>query len=368
MTGVGLLSTSTTALIGSGVVVHLPSLFHEMDTLTAKGLSCDGRLFISDRAHIVFDLHRLVDGLKEVELGGGKIGTTKQGIGPTYSNKASRSGLRVHHLFEQDFEVKFRRLVDSRVKRYGPFEYDVDKELMQVKEYAERLKPLVVDGVTFIHNALKGGKKILVEGANALLLDIDFGTYPYVTSSNTSIGGVCTGLAIPPARIGKTIGVVKAYTTRVGGGPFPTELTDATGEHLQNVGHEYGTTTGRKRRCGWLDTVVLDYSNKVNGYTTLNVTKLDVLDDLDEIWIGTAYVVDGVVLDSFPADLHVLEKVQVTYTRMPGWKQDITACRTWDALPLAAQNYIRTIEQLLQLPVEWIGVGPSRDAMIHLAH
>lgn len=214
----GLLNPTCTGLIGSGVVVHLPSLFSELDALAAQGLDCTNRLFISDRAHLVFDFHRIVDGLKEVELGGSCIGTTKNGIGPAYSSKASRSGLRVHHLFDDTFADKFRKLVEGRFKRYGKFEYDTEAEILRYKVLAERLRPCVIDSVVYIHNAISSGKRVLVEGANALMLDLDFGTYPFVTSSSTSVGGVCTGLGIPPKMIGKSIGVVKAYTTRVGGG------------------------------------------------------------------------------------------------------------------------------------------------------
>lgn len=220
----GLINPSCIALIGAGVVVHLPSFFEELEKLESKGLNCDGRLFISDRAHLVFDLHQIIDGLREVELGRGSIGTTKKGIGPTYSSKASRSGLRVHHLYNfEDFAAKFRTMVENKYKRYGDFEYDVEAELERYRALAERLRPHVVDSVAYLHKQIQLGKKVLVEGANALMLDIDFGTYPYVTSSNTTVGGVCTGLGVPPTSIKKIIGVVKAYTTRVGGGPFPTE-------------------------------------------------------------------------------------------------------------------------------------------------
>lgn len=225
----GLVNPRCAGFIGSGVVVHVPSFFAELDTLEKKGLNCDGRLFISDRAHLVFDFHQVVDGLKEVELGGSSIGTTKKGIGPAYSSKASRSGLRVHHLYDHElFASKFRKLVEGRFKRYGHFEYDTEGEIARYKAFAERLRPHIVDGVTFIHEAISQNRRVLVEGANALMLDLDFGTYPFVTSSSTSIGGVCTGLGIPPTSIGKIIGVAKAYTTRVGGGPFPTELTDVS--------------------------------------------------------------------------------------------------------------------------------------------
>ncbi|CCF50613.1 hypothetical protein NDA11_005897 [Ustilago hordei] len=364
----GLVNPRCAGFIGSGVVVHVPSFFAELDNIEKKGLNCDGRLFISDRAHLVFDFHQVVDGLKEVELGGSSIGTTKKGIGPAYSSKASRSGLRVHHLYDPElFASKFRKLVEGRFKRYGHFEYDTEGEIARYRAFAERLRPHIVDGVTFIHTALAQNRKVLVEGANALFLDIDFGTYPFVTSSSTSIGGVLTGLGIPPTAIGDVIGVMKAYTTRVGMGPFPTELHEEIGHHLQEVGAEYGVTTGRRRRCGWLDLVMMRYSCLINGYTSLNLTKLDVLDELKELKIAIGYVVDGKELPSFPADLEVLAKVEVQYKTLPGWQQDISKAQTWEELPKNCRKYVEFIEQFLGVKIEWIGVGPARESMIHRA-
>ncbi|KAI0050870.1 Adenylosuccinate synthetase [Auriscalpium vulgare] len=361
----GLINPKITGLIGSGVVVHVPSFFAELDTLEAQGLDCTNRLFISDRAHLVFDFHQIVDGLKEVELGGSSIGTTKKGIGPAYSAKASRSGLRVHHLFDHDtFAQKFRKIVEGRFKRYGHFEYDTEAEILRYKELAERLRPYVVDSVVYLHNALASGRRILVEGANALMLDLDFGTYPYVTSSSTTIGGVCTGLGIPPKQIAKAIGVVKAYTTRVGGGPFPTEQLNDIGEHFQEVGREFGTTTGRRRRCGWLDLVVLKHSCLINGYDTLNLTKLDILDDLAEIKVAVKYLVNGEELPGFPADLEKLAQVEVSYVTLPGWQSSIASVKTYEELPENCQKYISFIETFLKVPIEWIGVGPGRESMI----
>ncbi|KAL1744967.1 Adenylosuccinate synthetase [Schizophyllum fasciatum] len=361
----GLVNPGCTGLIGNGVVVHLPSFFSELDALQAQGLDCTGRLFVSDRAQLVFDFHQIVDGLKEVELGGSSIGTTKKGIGPAYSGKASRSGLRVHHLFDHDtFAAKFRRLVEGRFKRYGHFDYDTEGEIERYKKLAERLRPHVIDSVAYIHKAIASGKHILVEGANALMLDLDFGTYPFVTSSSTTIGGVCTGLGIPPKLIGKTIGVVKAYTTRVGGGPFPSEQLNDIGVHLQEVGREYGTTTGRRRRCGWLDLVVMKHSTLINGYDSLNLTKLDVLDDLAEIKIATQYLYNGKALEGFPADLELLAKVDVEYVTLPGWQTSISSITSYDALPANCKQYIAFIEEFLHAPIEWIGVGPGRESML----
>ncbi|KAF7721973.1 phosphoribosylaminoimidazole carboxylase ade2 [Apophysomyces ossiformis] len=362
----GLINPNCTALIGAGVVIHLPSFFEELEKLESKGLDCDKRLFVSDRAHLVFDFHQIIDGLKEIELGRGSIGTTKKGIGPTYSSKASRGGIRVHHLYNfEEFASKFRVMVENKQRRYGRFDYDVEAEIARYRQLAERLRPFVIDHVAYLHEQIKLGKRILVEGANALMLDLDFGTYPYVTSSNTSIGGVCTGLGVPPTKIKKVIGVVKAYTTRVGGGPFPTEQLNEIGEHLQTVGFEFGVTTGRKRRCGWLDLVVLKYSTMVNGYTSLNITKLDILDQLPVIKVAVNYLLNGKPLPTFPADLDLLEKVEVEYMEMPGWQSDISKCKTWDELPENAKKYVEMIERETGVPVEWIGVGAGRDEMIH---
>ncbi|EIN06980.1 Adenylosuccinate synthetase [Punctularia strigosozonata HHB-11173 SS5] len=361
----GLVNPTCTGLIGNGCVVHLPSFFEELDALEAQGLDCTGRLFISDRAQLVFDFHQIVDGLKEVELGGSSIGTTKKGIGPAYSGKASRSGLRIHHLFNPTiFADKFRKVVEGRFKRYGHFEYDTEGEIERYKALAERLRPYVIDSVAYVHSALASGKRVLVEGANALMLDLDFGTYPYVTSSSTTIGGVCTGLGIPPKLIGKTIGVMKAYTTRVGGGPFPTEQLNTTGEHLQEVGREWGVTTGRRRRCGWLDLVVMKHSCLINGYDALNLTKLDVLDDLAEIQVATKYLLDGKELPGFPADLDVLARVEVQYVALPGWQASIADTTEYAALPENCRAYIEYAERFLGVPIEWIGVGPGRESMI----
>jgi adenylosuccinate synthase len=368
----GLVNPNCQNLVGSGVVIHIPSFFDELENLEAKGLNCRDRLFVSSRAHLVFDFHQRTDKLKEAELSSNKkaIGTTGKGIGPTYSTKASRSGIRVHHLVNpdpaawEDFKTRYMRLVESRQKRYGEFEYDYKEELARYEKYRETLRPFVVDSVVFMHDAIAANKKILVEGANALMLDIDFGTYPYVTSSSTGIGGVITGLGIPPRTIRNVYGVVKAYTTRVGEGPFPTEQLNEVGETLQDVGAEYGVTTGRKRRCGWLDLVVLKYSNQINGYTSLNITKLDVLDKFKEIEVGVAYKLNGKELPSFPEDLIDLAKVEVVYKKFPGWEQDITSIKNYDDLPENAKNYLKFIEDFLGVPIQWVGTGPARDSML----
>lgn len=368
----GLVNPKCLNLLGSGVVVHVPSFFEELENLEKKGLHGRDRLFVSSRAHLVFDFHQRTDKLKEAELSQNKksIGTTGKGIGPTYSTKASRSGIRVHHLVSQEpeaweeFKLRYYRLVESRYKRYGEFDYDVEGELARYEKYRELLRPFVVDSVAFMHKAIAEKKKILVEGANALMLDLDFGTYPYVTSSATGIGGVLTGLGISPRNINNVYGVVKAYTTRVGEGPFPTEQLNADGETLQTVGAEYGVTTGRKRRCGWLDLVVLKYSNAINGYTHLNITKLDVLDSFKEIKVAVAYHYNGKKLESFPEDLIKLGKVEVEYVTLPGWEQDISKITDYNDLPENAKKYLQFIENFLDVPVKWVGVGPARESML----
>lgn len=362
----GLVNPKCINLIGSGCVVHIPAFFKELEAIVEKGLDVSDRIFISDRAHLVFDYHQIVDGLKEGELGSKSLGTTRKGIGPTYSSKSSRSGVRLHHLMTDwdEFEKRFRTNLATRGLRYGKFDYDLEKELAYYREVRGKLVPYVLDAVQFMHQAIKEKKRILIEGANALMLDLDFGTYPYVTSSPTTIGGVCTGLGIPPQRIGTVWGVVKAYTTRVGAGPFPTEQLNAVGEQLQEVGREWGVTTGRKRRCGWLDLVVVKYSTAINGYTKLNITKLDVLDGFEELEVATGYEIDGKTVEYFPADLNALERAKVTYKKMPGWNCQTTGIKSYAQLPAAAQDYIKFIEEFIGVPVGAIGVGPGRESTI----
>uniref|UniRef100_A0A8C7ICF6 Adenylosuccinate synthetase n=1 Tax=Oncorhynchus kisutch TaxID=8019 RepID=A0A8C7ICF6_ONCKI len=321
---------------------------------------------------VVFDFHQAVDGLQEVQRqaqDGINIGTTKKGIGPTYSSKASRTGLRICDLLDdfKDFSTRFKNLAQQYQAMFPTLVVDVDGQLNKLKEYAERIRPMVRDGVYFMYDAINGPpKKILVEGANAALLDIDFGTYPFVTSSNCTVGGVCTGLGIPPLNIGDVYGVVKAYTTRVGIGAFPTEQLNEVGELLQTRGHEVGVTTGRKRRCGWLDLVILRYANMINGFTAFALTKLDILDVMDEIKVGVSYKLKGKKIPYFPANMDVLQKVEVEYEKLPGWKSDTSACRKWEDLPGKAQNYIRFVENHVGVPIKWVGVGKARESMIQM--
>ncbi|KAI4341305.1 hypothetical protein MLD38_026041 [Melastoma candidum] len=366
----GILNEETLCLIGNGVVVHLPGLFKEIDGLEANGVSCTGRILVSDRAHLLFDFHQVVDGLREAELAKSFIGTTKRGIGPCYSSKVIRNGIRVGDLRHMDtFPRKLDLLLSDAASRFEGFNYGPEmlkEEVERYKAFAERLEPFIVDTVHVMNESISQKKKILVEGGQATMLDIDFGTYPFVTSSSPSAGGICTGLGIAPRVIGDLIGVVKAYTTRVGSGPFPTEILGKGGDLLRFAGQEFGTTTGRPRRCGWLDIVALRYCCQINGFSSLNLTKLDVLSDLPEIELGVAYKhPDGTPIKSFPADLRLLEQLKVEYEVLPGWKCDISSVRSYSDLPKAARQYVERIEELVDVPIHYIGVGPGRDALIY---
>ncbi|KAI9811942.1 MAG: hypothetical protein M1826_003014 [Phylliscum demangeonii] len=378
----GLMNAHCMNVIGSGVVVHVPTFFAELQALQQKGLDTTGRIVISDRAHVVFDLHRLVDGLEEVELGTANLGTTKKGIGPAYACKAARSGVRLAEVFDVDtFEGRLRRLAHGYRKRYGELlkAYDVEDEIKRFEGYRARLAEYVVDVVPLMASAQEKNARILVEGANALMLDLDYGTYPFVTSSSAGLGGVFTGLAISPFKVKEVIGVVKAYTTRVGSGPFPTELLNETGVRLQQIGHEIGVTTGRKRRCGWLDLVVVRYSTAINHYTALNVTKLDILDTFAEIKVATAYeypsATNGADDDggdatkvaeagTFPASLAMLAQAKPIYRTFPGWLASTAGTRSYDDLPLQARRYLDFIESFVGVRVRYVGVGKARDDMI----
>ncbi|XP_028395893.1 adenylosuccinate synthetase isozyme 1-like [Dendronephthya gigantea] len=365
----GIIHKNCKSIIGNGVVIHIQQLFNEIDENVKKGLTgWEERLLISDRAHIVFDFLQQVDGIQETSQRKVSLGTTKKGIGPTYAAKASRSGIRICDLigdFEY-FKERFQSLSAFYERAYPGLKINVDEELEKYKKCAEKIRPYVCDTVSFMHSALEQKKRILVEGANAMMLDIDFGTYPFVTSSSCSSGGVSAGLGIPPRTIGTIIGVVKAYTTRVGPGVLPTEQLNEIGDTLQRVGREFGVTTGRRRRCGWLDLVVVRYTNMINGYTSLAVTKLDILTNLGDLKIAINYTYKGETLSSFPASLEIQNEMQVEYITLPGWTEDIGNVRKFEDLPEAAQNYVRTVEKYTGLPVEYVGVGPTRDAMIKL--
>lgn len=370
----GILIPSVINIIGNGCVVHVPTLLQELKQLEKGGFGYEGRLYISQRAHMLFNFHKLIDGAQESFRGKKKIGTTKRGIGPCYSTKMNRIGLRFADLLEWDhFIEKYVALYETLKYSFPDAlkDYDFREELaLYRKEYAPKVRGMITSTTLMLNKYLKDGKRLLVEGANAAMLDIDLGTYPAVTSSNTTTGGIATGLGIPPQRIEACIGVVKAYTTRVGNGPFPTELLQGheIGDILCKVGHEYGTTTGRRRRCGWLDIPLLQYSNMINGYTSINVTKLDVLSTLKIVKIGVEYKLDGKTLEwgDMPATNDVLARVEVVYEELEGWLTDISKCRKFANLPDNAVNYLRRIEELMGVPVAWIGVGPDREEMIEV--
>jgi len=349
----GLLNPSCINLVGSGCVVHVPSFFDELAKLKEKGLNSDDRIFLSDRAHVDFDLHQAVDEAQEIELGENSIGTTKKGIGPTFSSKAARTGVMLADIFDHEYlATKLRRLYDGYKKRYGKLlEYDVEEEIARFKEYAEKLRPYVVDEIPLLRSAKEKNAQILAEGAQAIMLDNTFGTYPFVTSSNCSVGGILAGLSLDWRSIKEVIGVVKAYTTRVGAGPFPTEQLNEIGTTLQRVGKEIGVTTGRKRRCGWLDLVLVKFSHDVNGYTAINLTKLDILDDFDEIQVAVGYAYKGQTLESFPANGRILADVEVQYKTFPGWKKSTYGVKSYYNLPSKARQYIDFIEKFVGVPV-----------------
>lgn len=359
----GMLHPKVTCYIGAGVVVHLETLLEELDALESAGISTTGRIFISDRAHIVTDLHKEVDGAQEELKGANKVGTTKRGIGPTYEDKAARVGIRMCDLLDMS---TFKAKLTALIQRHQHFGLPVTAEglFATYSKIRDRVVPMITDVSYALHQKLQTGNSVLIEGANGILLDIDHGTYPYVTSSNTVSGGAATGLGIAPNQISHVIGTVKAYATRVGSGPFPTELTDATGDLLRTTGGEFGSTTGRPRRCGWLDIPTLQYSIRLSGIQSINLTKLDVLSAVNEIKLGVSYSIDGKKIETIPARLEDWEKIQVTYETLPGWKSDITNARSFEELPATCQAYVKRIESLLGVPITFIGVGPAREQMI----
>ena len=361
----GMLNEDPVCVIGNGVVIHLETFFEEIDVLKQNNIKTEGRLLLSNRAHVLLDYHKKIDGLQEEMKGDKKVGTTKRGIGPCYTDKIRRNGIKIHDLMDfEKFEKKYRANLEMFKKMYGEFEHDAEKEIARHKEIAEKIRPMVIDGSFYLNKALKEGKRILMEGANGTMLDIDHGTYPFVTSSNASIGGIITGTGIGATKLTDVIGIMKAYVTRVGAGPFPTELLDELGEHMQKKGGEYGSTTGRPRRCGWFDAVVGKYARILNDLSSINLTKLDVLSGLETLKIAISYSYKGEKLETFPPDLETVEGVEVEYIEMPGWQEDISKVRDFDNLPEAAKNYVKKIEELLECPVNSIGVGVERDDMI----
>jgi len=366
----GILHSGRQCIIGNGTVLDPAVLLKEIDGVLAAGHELEGWLFISDCAHIIMPYHKLLDKVQEQFRGEGKIGTTGRGIGPAYADKADRLGIRFGDLLNLSmFREKLAKVLEYKnavLKSLGESPYDVSEVYAEYEAYAERLRPYVGNGVTLIHKALKDGKRIMFEGAQGAMLDIDHGTFPYVTSSTTVAGGVCAGAGVGPSVVRGVAGIVKAYCTRVGTGPFPSEETGEVGERLRQEGHEYGATTGRPRRCGWLDMVQLRRAALLNGATSLVLTKADVLSAFDTIRIAVAYELDGRRTDEFPSQTCQVEQVTPIYEDYPGWRQDITGCKAWEELPEKAQKYFRRIEELAGVPISLVSVGPGREQTIKL--
>jgi adenylosuccinate synthase len=364
----GILSPGVVPVIGNGVVIDLSVLFHEIDQLDARGIDTS-RLVVSANAHIVASYNRTLDKVTERFLGSRRIGTTGRGIGPTYADKMNRVGIRVQDLFDekilrQKVEGALAQKNQLLVKVYNRRAVTVDSVLEELLSYADRLRPMVTDASLLLGNALDAGKTVLLEGGQATLLDVDHGTYPFVTSSNATAGGACTGSGIPPGRVDRVIAIVKAYTTRVGEGPFPTELFDADGQRLRDVGAEFGTTTGRPRRCGWYDAPIARYAARINGVTDFVLTKLDVLTGFEQIPVCVAYDVEGVRFDELPVSQTDFHHAVPVYERLPGWTEDISGCRAFADLPPNAQAYVAAVEKISGARISAIGVGPGRDQTI----
>jgi adenylosuccinate synthase len=373
----GIINAKKLNVVGNGVVIDPATLLQEIDSLATRGVEIGDNLRISDRAHVVMPWHKVQDSLNEAVMSQArgdkeKIGTTGRGIGPAYADKALRStAIRVGELYDRDHFIekvhqtaRVKNAILGALAQLAEVPYETikpDELAEQYLSYGELLRPHVCDTTQLLHTAIADGKKILFEGANACMLDIDHGTYPYVTSSNCSSLGIYPGSGVPGGAVGRMIGIVKAYTTRVGGGPFATELEDATGAKMRERGHEFGTTTGRPRRCGWLDLVVLKYSAAICGATELGIMKLDVLAGFKTLEACTAYEVDGKRLTHFPADAAVLARIKPIYQTVEGFSEEITHCRRWSELPPAAQRYIEMIERFIGVPVRMVSVGPERS-------
>jgi adenylosuccinate synthase len=364
----GILTPGCTPVIGNGVVVDLGVLFEEIDGLERRGVDTS-LLKVSASAHIIASYNKTLDKVTERFLGTRRLGTTGRGIGPTYADKMNRIGIRVQDLFDEKIlRAKVEGALELKnqvlTKIYNRRAPSVDDIVEELASYADRLAPYVVDSGLLLNQALDRGETVLLEAGQATLLDVDHGTYPFVTSSSATAGGACTGSGIPPTRLDRVIGIVKAYTTRVGEGPFPTELDDDFGEHLRKVGAEYGTTTGRPRRCGWYDTVIARYAARVNGVTDFVLTKLDVLTGLEQVPVCVAYDVDGTRHDEMPVNQSDFHHAVPVYEYLPGWWEDLSGCRSVAELPANAQAYVRRVEELSGARISAIGVGPQRDATI----
>ncbi|MBE6050552.1 MAG: adenylosuccinate synthase [Clostridium sp.] len=369
----GILYDNKLNVIGNGVVVDPKALFEEIGYLEDEGVKITPeKLIISDRAHLIMPYHKVLDKAKEKARGKNDIGTTGKGIGPCYTDKFERCGIRICDLMHEEvFEAKLRENVATKnlylTKVYGEEALDVEEILKEFKKYAKKIRPFVKDTSVQVHDAIKAGKDVLFEGAQGMLLDIDYGTYPYVTSSNTTAGGVSNGVGIGPNQITNAVGIAKAYTTRVGKGPFPTELLDETGDWIREKGHEYGVTTGRSRRCGWLDLVIVKTATRVSGLTSLAVTKIDTLAGLDKLKVCVGYKFNGEVIDYFPASLEDLAKCEPIYEEFDGWDDSVAEARSYDELPENAKKYLKRIEEFTGTKISIVSVGPKRDQTMRVA-
>lgn len=367
----GIIHKNTLNIIANGVVVEPESLLNEINELKKRGINFDGRFFISDRAHVILPYHTLFDKRKEELKGAAKIGTTGRGIGPTYMDKTARIGVRMGDIFDDAaLEKKIKTNVEEMnlyaVKGYGLDPIDAGDIIKKCKEYARELKNYVTDTAILINKLAGENKKIMLEGAQGTMLDVDFGTYPFVTSSNGTAGGACTGTGLSPRKITNIAGVMKAYTTRVGSGPFPTELFDEDGEALRKGGNEFGAVTGRPRRCGWLDLVVAKYAVTINGLNYIALTKLDVLDKMKKLKICTSYELDGKIIDTFPAEVDKLERLKPIYKEFDGWEENLSEAKKIEDLPANARKYVEFIREFLGVDYCVVSVGPDREETIVL--
>lgn len=361
----GIFNNDKLCVIGNGMVINPAALIDEIQYIHDNGFST-ANLKISDRAHVIMPYHMVLDGLEEDRKGDNKIGTTRKGIGPCYMDKAARNGIRIADLMDaEEFGLKLRRVIAEKnqviQQVYGGEPLDVEPILAEYLEYAEKLRQYVVDTSVVLNDAIDAGSKVLFEGAQGVMLDIDQGTYPFVTSSNPTAGGVCIGSGVGPSKIQQVIGVAKSYTTRVGDGPFPTELHNETGSWIREKGHEYGTVTGRPRRVGWFDSVVVRHARRVSGITGLSLNSLDVLSGLETVKICTAYKYHGEIIEHYPASLKMLSECEAVYEELPGWSEDISAVKTLAELPENTRRYIERVSELTGIPIAIFSVGRNRE-------